>query len=252
MWEQPYKTLTFVPKENGGFVDVQQLQEVVAVVQPLDFKSKQLDRNPFVVLSQPACLIHKNGLFLLANGMIASGKQMEDMTLRYFGQDLVAEITRACINRNYEEVEEEYHDGDHHQRTTNWHFGEDGRRSSSSFGIRRTDDDDDDSSRSNSIKRMKKSNVKKLDDDNNPFFCDISSISSSSVNRKTQHEVEGISSIGEIICSIIITIVYIFCVITLILNKWMLYFVILLLWYIILVLLLSIFVNNILFYDNNN
>jgi hypothetical protein len=185
VWERPYKTLTFVPKD-GCFVNVQQLQVVVATLRPSDFINKQLDRNPFVVLSQPASSIHKNGLFMLADGMIANGKKMEDMTLKYFGQDLVAEITRACIDRNYEEVEEHgtNNNGDHQQ--TKWHFGEDGSRSSSA-GISSTTTD----SRS-SIKKMKNSNENDVSD-NNPFLCDISSISSSSLHRKTHYEEEGIN-----------------------------------------------------------
>jgi hypothetical protein len=187
VWERPFNTLTFVPKD-GCVVNVQQLQEVVATLRPSDFIKKQLDTNPFVVLSQPASSIHKNGLFLLANGIIANGKKMEEMTLKYFGQDLVAEITRACIDRNYEEVVGEYgtnNNGDHQQ--TKWHFGEDG---SSGMDINSTTITD---SRTSSIKNMMNSNEKVVNDEN-PFLCDISSISSSSVNnRKTQHEEEGIN-----------------------------------------------------------
>jgi hypothetical protein len=167
VWEPPYKTLTFAP-QDGCFVDVQQLQEVVAVLQPSDFNSKHLDTNPpYVVLSQPVSLIHKSGLFLLANGKFASGHEMEEMTLECFGQDLVAEITRTCICRNYEEAEER---GD---QQTKWNFSKDGSSSSSSK------------------KKMKKSNAE-IVMDNNPFCCDISSISSSSVNRNAHHEEEGI------------------------------------------------------------
>ena len=76
---------------------------MVAVLQPSDFDSKQLDTNPFVVLSQPPSAIHKNGLFLIANGKFADGHEMEQLTLEYFGQDLVAEITRGHISRQYED-----------------------------------------------------------------------------------------------------------------------------------------------------
>ena len=155
VWEQPIKTLTYMP--SNGFIQSNQLQEIVAVLEASDFASSSeaadIVDDPFVVLKTPASEIYKNH-FIIGK----AGNEVDNM-IHSVGKKTIMKLVSSASLRSQKKEKRKCSTSGQVDEATTWKIDKD--------SIIRTDHHPDASTTSNS------SNEKEAE----CFACNISNIS---------------------------------------------------------------------------
>ena len=123
VWEQPCKTLTYMP--SNGFIQINQLQEFVAVLETGDFasssKAADIVDDPFVVLSTPVSEIYKNH-FIIGK----TGNAVDNM-IHSVGKKTIMKLVNSASLRSQKEEKRRKRSssGQVDEATTTWKIDKD-------------------------------------------------------------------------------------------------------------------------------